>query len=40
MNGQQEKLEHTLQSVGWPMIQAGASTVMCVLPLLFLQVHY
>uniref|UniRef100_A0A914ZN15 SSD domain-containing protein n=1 Tax=Parascaris univalens TaxID=6257 RepID=A0A914ZN15_PARUN len=37
MEGKQEKLEHTLQSVGWPMIQAGASTVMCVLPLLFLQ---
>lgn len=37
IKGPQEKLEHTLQSVGWPMIQAGASTVMCVLPLVFLQ---
>ncbi|CAJ0953427.1 unnamed protein product, partial [Mesorhabditis belari] len=37
VNGAQEKLEHTLQAVGWPMIQAGVSTVVCILPLLFLQ---
>ncbi|TKR58407.1 hypothetical protein L596_029855 [Steinernema carpocapsae] len=37
MNGPHEKLEHTLQQVGWPMIQAGLSTIVCVLPLLFLQ---
>uniref|UniRef100_A0A0N5B0M8 SSD domain-containing protein n=1 Tax=Syphacia muris TaxID=451379 RepID=A0A0N5B0M8_9BILA len=37
IRGAQEKLEHTLQTVGWPMIQAGASTVMCIMPLLFLQ---
>ncbi|KAM3728002.1 Patched-related protein [Dirofilaria immitis] len=37
IKGPHEKLEHTLQSVGWPMIQAAASTVMCVLPLVFLQ---
>ncbi|VDK66869.1 unnamed protein product [Onchocerca ochengi] len=37
IKGPHEKLEHTLQTVGWPMIQAGASTVMCVLPLVFLQ---
>uniref|UniRef100_A0A1I7VPP3 SSD domain-containing protein n=2 Tax=Loa loa TaxID=7209 RepID=A0A1I7VPP3_LOALO len=37
IKGPHEKLQHTLESVGWPMIQAGASTVMCVLPLVFLQ---
>ncbi|VDN23946.1 unnamed protein product [Gongylonema pulchrum] len=37
IKGPREKLEHTLRSVGWPMIQAAASTVMCVLPLVFLQ---
>ncbi|KAL3990149.1 Patched family protein [Acanthocheilonema viteae] len=37
IKGPHEKLQHTLESIGWPMIQAGASTVMCVLPLVFLQ---
>lgn len=37
IKGPHEKLQHTLESVGWPMIQAGASTIMCVLPLIFLQ---
>ncbi|VDN87500.1 unnamed protein product [Brugia pahangi] len=38
IKGPHEKLQHTLETVGWPMIQAGASTIMCVLPLIFLQV--
>ncbi|MFH4977722.1 hypothetical protein AB6A40_004431 [Gnathostoma spinigerum] len=32
-----ERLQYTLQSVGWPIILAGASTIICVIPLLFLQ---
>lgn len=36
--GSHDKLVHTLENVGWPMIQAGLSTVMCILPLVFLQV--
>ncbi|GMT33947.1 hypothetical protein PFISCL1PPCAC_25244, partial [Pristionchus fissidentatus] len=35
--GQHQKLRHTLHSVGWPMVQAGVSTVFCILPLLFLK---
>uniref|UniRef100_A0A914E7U3 Membrane transport protein MMPL domain-containing protein n=1 Tax=Acrobeloides nanus TaxID=290746 RepID=A0A914E7U3_9BILA len=35
--GSHDKLVHTLENVGWPMIQAGLSTVMCILPLVFLQ---
>ncbi|KAF8381085.1 hypothetical protein PRIPAC_70227, partial [Pristionchus pacificus] len=37
LNGKQDKLEHTLESVGLPMLQAGASTIFCILPLLFIQ---
>lgn len=36
VRGSQQKLEHTLRSVGWPMLQAAISTVCCTLPLLFL----
>ncbi|ETN71471.1 hypothetical protein NECAME_14198 [Necator americanus] len=34
----EEKLEHTMRAVAWPMVQAGLSTVCCVLPLLFIAV--
>ncbi|KAF8384299.1 ptr-5, partial [Pristionchus pacificus] len=36
VNGQHHKLRHTLHAVGWPMLQAGVSTIFCILPLLFL----
>ncbi|VDM53760.1 unnamed protein product [Angiostrongylus costaricensis] len=36
VRGPQQKLEHTLRSVGWPMLQAAISTVCCTLPLLLL----
>uniref|UniRef100_A0A183C6X1 SSD domain-containing protein n=1 Tax=Globodera pallida TaxID=36090 RepID=A0A183C6X1_GLOPA len=32
-----DKLQHVLRSIAWPMSQAGLSTVICVLPLVFLQ---
>ncbi|KAL3075248.1 hypothetical protein niasHT_033822 [Heterodera trifolii] len=32
-----DKLQHALRSIAWPMSQAGLSTVICVLPLVFLQ---
>ncbi|KAK6745350.1 hypothetical protein RB195_011840 [Necator americanus] len=35
----EEKLEHTMRAVAWPMVQAGLSTVCCVLPLLFIATH-
>lgn len=35
----QHKVIGTLEAVGWPTVQAGASTVICVLPLIFLQVN-
>ncbi|VDK44810.1 unnamed protein product [Anisakis simplex] len=37
LKNSREKLEYTLESVAWPMMQAGLSTVTCVLPLIFLQ---
>lgn len=35
----QHKVIATLESVGWPTAQAGVSTVVCVLPLILLQVR-
>ncbi|EYC36906.1 hypothetical protein Y032_0844g2647 [Ancylostoma ceylanicum] len=35
----EEKLEHTMRAVAWPMAQAGLSTVCCVLPLLFVATY-
>ncbi|KIH61151.1 hypothetical protein ANCDUO_08584 [Ancylostoma duodenale] len=33
-----EKVEHTVLSVAWPMVQAALSTIFCVLPLTFVSV--
>uniref|UniRef100_A0AC34FNP5 Uncharacterized protein n=1 Tax=Panagrolaimus sp. ES5 TaxID=591445 RepID=A0AC34FNP5_9BILA len=34
-----ERIEHTLISVGFPVIEAGISTNICVLTLLFVDLH-
>uniref|UniRef100_A0A914QVX6 Uncharacterized protein n=1 Tax=Panagrolaimus davidi TaxID=227884 RepID=A0A914QVX6_9BILA len=36
IKGPQEKLVHTLENIAWPMCQAATSTIVCILPLLFL----
>jgi hypothetical protein len=33
-----QKLRFTLESVGWPMVQSGLSTILCVCPLAFINV--
>ncbi|PIO74008.1 hypothetical protein TELCIR_03994 [Teladorsagia circumcincta] len=38
MESPRQRLEHTLQVVGWPMLQAGLSTVCCIFPLTFVRV--
>ncbi|CEF66711.1 Sterol-sensing domain and Patched family-containing protein [Strongyloides ratti] len=37
MNSTKEKLYHTIDSVAWPMMQGGISTVLCVMPLICLK---
>uniref|UniRef100_A0A0N5CGS7 SSD domain-containing protein n=1 Tax=Strongyloides papillosus TaxID=174720 RepID=A0A0N5CGS7_STREA len=37
MNSTKEKLHHTIDSVAWPMMQGGISTVLCVMPLICLK---
>ncbi|WKY01708.1 hypothetical protein Q1695_015597 [Nippostrongylus brasiliensis] len=34
-----KRVEHAIRAVGWPMIQAGLSTVCCVLPLIFVNTY-
>ncbi|XGW13823.1 hypothetical protein V3C99_000262 [Haemonchus contortus] len=38
LEGPHQRLEYTIRTVGWPMIQAGLSTVCCVFPLTFVQI--
>ncbi|KAK5970579.1 hypothetical protein GCK32_016180, partial [Trichostrongylus colubriformis] len=38
MESPRSRLEHTLRTVGWPMLQAGLSTVACIFPLTFVRV--
>lgn len=40
LNTSRDKLYNTINSVAWPMSQAGISTIICVLPLIFLRVHF
>uniref|UniRef100_A0A0N4ZNE8 SSD domain-containing protein n=1 Tax=Parastrongyloides trichosuri TaxID=131310 RepID=A0A0N4ZNE8_PARTI len=37
LHSTREKLNHTIDSVAWPMIQGGVSTVLCVMPLICLK---
>ncbi|VDO22115.1 unnamed protein product [Haemonchus placei] len=39
LEGPHQRLEYTIRTVGWPMIQAGLSTVCCVFPLTFVQTY-
>uniref|UniRef100_A0A1I8BUA4 SSD domain-containing protein n=1 Tax=Meloidogyne hapla TaxID=6305 RepID=A0A1I8BUA4_MELHA len=36
---QKQRLKHALQSIGWPMLQAGLSTVLCVVVLAVIDVY-
>ncbi|KHJ93518.1 hypothetical protein OESDEN_06567 [Oesophagostomum dentatum] len=40
MKSMAEKVEHTVLSVAWPMMQAAISTICCVLPLVFVSASF